>query len=133
MSHILTLCSQTWTQRRCLFTTVCGRVSTIAAKRYVFKRQAMCVTLRVGVGARALACACARVGLLIQHATHRHIDICIFCLRHTFGHYKRHDFRKKENTEYKVCVLIFSTNFIWIIHFLKDSVTYCRKCENFFT
>jgi hypothetical protein len=34
-----------------------------------------CVGRRVGVGATALACACARVALLIQHATRRHIAI----------------------------------------------------------
>ena len=36
---------------------------------------------RVGVGARTRACACARVALIIQHATHgRHI----FCVLSDF-------------------------------------------------
>jgi hypothetical protein len=36
----------------------------------------VCMHMIVGVGARALVCACARVALLVQHATRRHIAIC---------------------------------------------------------
>jgi hypothetical protein len=35
-----------------------------------------CVCVRMNVSARARAYVCARVRLLIQHATRRHIDIC---------------------------------------------------------
>jgi hypothetical protein len=65
------------------------------------------------VGVRARACACARVALLIQHVTLRHIaiyglsDSSIFSILSN----KRHDFRKKV-TEHKMCTLIFSKTFI---------------------
>ena len=38
----------------------------------------VCVGGRGGVpvGAQAVACACARVALIIQHATRRHVIIC---------------------------------------------------------
>jgi hypothetical protein len=51
----------------------------------------------VSLGARTLVCACARVALIIQHATHRHIAIYGFSgstyfwtLSHT-----GHNFEKK--------------------------------------
>jgi hypothetical protein len=33
--------------------------------------------------------------------------------------YKRQNFRKKKLTEYKMCVLIFSTTFVWNIYHSK--------------
>ena len=64
----------------------------------------------VGVGARARVCICARVGLLIQYATRRrHIAESFLAAPYfsTLSH-KRNDFRKNV-TEHKICVLIFST------------------------
>ena len=52
--------------------------------------------MRVGARALTLACACARVALLIQHATRRHIVICgVSGSPHfwTFSHKKHDDFR----------------------------------------
>jgi hypothetical protein len=64
------------------------------------------------VDAQALTCPCERVGLIIQHATHRHIVICdlSFYPSSTLFH-KWHDLQEKI-TEHKMCVLIFSTAFI---------------------
>jgi hypothetical protein len=42
----------------------------------VFARAYSCVRALVGVCARDGTCACARVALLIQHSTRRHIVIC---------------------------------------------------------
>ena len=73
----------------------------------------VCVCVCVSVDARERACACARVALIIQHKTRRHVVICglsgstIFL---TLSH-KRHDFRNKV-AEHKMCVLIFCTTFI---------------------
>ena len=60
----------------------------------------VCVCVCVGgggvVGGCAWACACMRVALLIQHATHRHILICglsSFTIFSTLSH-TRHDFQK---------------------------------------
>ena len=70
--------------------------------------------LRVGVDARARPCAFARVALLIQHATRfRHIvrslaGCTIFFRRYVI----KGTIFKNKVTERKMCVLIFSTNFI---------------------
>jgi hypothetical protein len=46
--------------------------------------------------------------------------------------YKRHNFRKNV-AEYKMCVLIFPTNFtLNISRSKKNSARYCHKCENVF-
>jgi hypothetical protein len=57
---------------------------------------------------QALACACSRVALLIQHATLHHIAVSglsgsIIQFFSTFSH-KRYDFRKKV-AEHKMCIL----------------------------
>ena len=78
-------------------------------------------------------CACARVALIIQHATRRHIVICshfgssaFLTLRH-----KRHNFLEKV-TEHKMYVLISSTTFFWnVSHSKKNSERYCHKCEKY--
>jgi len=45
----------------------------------------------------------------------------------TLSH-KRHDFRKKV-TEYEVCVLLFSTTFVWkSFHFKKNLAKYYHNC-----
>jgi len=70
------------------------------------------------------ACVCVFLALGIQHAMHmRHIVICdqpcstiffhIFSQRALFS-------KKKRVTEHKMCVLIFSTNFIW-------NISHCKK------
>jgi hypothetical protein len=57
------------------------------------------VCLFMWVGARARACACAHVALIIQHATRRHTVICSLSLSplkfSTLSH-TRHDIRKKK-------------------------------------
>jgi hypothetical protein len=43
--------------------------------------------------------------------------------------YKRHDFRKKKVIGHKMCVLIFSTVFVWhISHSKKNRARYDQKC-----
>ena len=51
----------------------------------------------------------------------RHIVIC-GVHRSTFStlSHKQHDFRKKKVTEHKMCVLIFSTTFVW-------NISSCKK------
>ena len=62
------------------------------------------------VGTRALACACERVALLIQHETRSYIAICGLSGSTTFFDIVINGtiFGKKI-TEYKMCILIFST------------------------
>jgi hypothetical protein len=66
------------------------------------------------VGAQVRACACARVALIMEHATRPHIVNCGASLAppnlSTLSH-ERHDFRKKF-TDHKMCVLIFCTTSI---------------------
>ena len=70
-----------------------------------------CVWVGVCMGARARACACARVALLVQHATRRHI--VIFGLSDSticFDINKRYDFRKKI-IEHKMYAFTFPATF----------------------
>jgi hypothetical protein len=88
----------------------------------------------VNVDARAEACACARVTVIVQHAAHRHIFICGLSGSYVFFDiiYKRHDLQK-EATERDICVLIFSTTFIWnISHSKKNPARYFHKRRNVF-
>jgi hypothetical protein len=75
---------------------------------------------------------CVSVALVIQHAKlmHRIILSSVACVGltefSTLSH-KSYDYRKKV-TEHKMCVLIYSTNFIWnISHSENNSVHYCHK------
>ena len=80
------------------------------------------------------------VALIIQQAMRmrRIILPSVACLAlpyfSTLSH-KLHDFRKKKKvTEYKMCVLTFSTNFVWnISHSRKNSARRYHKCTQFVT
>ena len=88
-------------------------------------------------GRWACTCACVHVALLIQHAIRMRHIVTSFVASLTPPHFstlshKRYDFRKNV-TEHKMCVLIFSTIFVWnISHCKNNSVRYCHKCENVF-
>jgi hypothetical protein len=75
--------------------------------------------------------------LLFQRATRmRHIVTSFVTFQSTpyFSTltHKRCDFRKNV-TEHKTCVLMFSTTFVYTVpHFKKNLASYCHKCENFF-
>jgi hypothetical protein len=83
----------------------------------------VCVCARVRVHACVVGWACAsvreRVSLLIQHSTRMHHTVLSFVASLvqpqflTLSH-KRHDFRKNVS-EHKMCVLIFSTTFVYNI------------------
>ena len=97
----------------------------------------MCAPVRACPGALACTCGCAHVALLIKQATRmRHIVtsfVTPVAQPHflTFCH-KRHDFRKMV-TERTVCVLIFSTNFVYNISHSKDNLARCsRTCDEVF-
>ena len=65
-----------------------------------------CVREYVRVGTRALACACARVALPIQHATRRLIAICGLSDSTTFFDIISEMARlEKKVTEHKMCIL----------------------------
>ena len=57
----------------CIFLRVCAR-ECVGACVGTWERS--CVRVCMGMGAWALACACARIALLNQHATRRRIAIC---------------------------------------------------------
>jgi hypothetical protein len=65
----------------------------------------------VHVGARALACVCRRVALLIQHATRRHIAICGLSGSTTFFDISYTDDFREKVAEHKRFILIFSKTF----------------------
>ena len=78
---------------------------------YLCVRACMSVPWCVGMCMR-----CARVALLIQHARRTRHTVTSFVAPLAPTHFltlshKRHDFRKKV-IEHKMCVLIFSTNFV---------------------
>jgi hypothetical protein len=85
----------------------------------------VCLRVRACVGARALVYACARVALLIQHATRRHIAIFDFWLHHILLHYLINGtiFWKKV-TEHKMCIFVLSTTFETLSHSKKNSARY---------
>ena len=95
-----------------------------------------CVCVRVcmcgggDVNALARACAC----LLVPYATRsRHICLRPLWLPHIFRDYLISGtiFGTKV-TEQNMCVLIFSTNFIWSISHSKKNSARCDKCKNVF-
>jgi hypothetical protein len=114
----------------CVCVCVCARSLAIGwGHAYACMRLCVCVC----VGAPTRACACARVRLFIQYATLRLHIFCVLKASPCFSTLsnKRHDFRKKV-TEHKMCVLIFSTHFIWnFSHSKENSARYCHKCEKF--
>ena len=70
----------------------------------------------MGVGARAQACACTRVGLLIQYPIRRRHNVLPGSTTFRDIMYQTNAFGKggggEEVNEHKMCVLIFSTTFI---------------------
>jgi hypothetical protein len=88
-------------------------------------------------GPWACTCASVLVALLIQHAMRmRHIVTSFVAPlappRFSALSHKRYDFRKNV-IEHKMCVLIFSTIFVWnSSHCKNNSERYCHKCENVF-
>jgi hypothetical protein len=90
------------------------------SKYYIF----VCVSVRAG----ARLC----VAFLIQYAYAPCCDVICGSITFSALCHKRHVFRKK-TTEHEMCVLIFSTIFIWkISHSKKKSTRYWHKCENVF-
>ena len=84
----------------------------------------VCVHARalVDASAQALACPCVRVALLSQHATRCHIAICGLWLHQMLRHYLINGTIFGKNVpEYKMCILIFSTTFIWNISHSKQN------------
>jgi hypothetical protein len=66
----------------------------------------------VFVDARALACACARVVLLTQHATCHHIAISGISGFTKLFDIVNGNISEKKVIEQKMCVFIFSTVFV---------------------
>jgi predicted transcriptional regulator len=83
-------------------------------------------------------CAYVCVALVIQNATCMSRIILSSVASPTLPYFsilsrKRHDFREKV-TEHKICVLIFSTTFVWYVsHLKKNSARYYHKCTFVFT
>jgi hypothetical protein len=76
-------------------------------------REGVCVGVGVGVDARAMACVCTRVALLIQHAICRHIAICSPSISTKFIYSTSQTTQFSEKvTGSKIRILIFSTIFI---------------------
>ena len=95
-----------------------------------WKRNTYCVFwVRVRVWC-VCVCLCVFVALVIQHAIRmRHVVICGLSVSTIFFQlsHKRHDSRKNV-TEHKMCVVIFSTTFIWnISHSKKNWARYDQK------
>jgi hypothetical protein len=88
----------------------------------------------VGIRVRGRACESVRVVLLIQHATRMRNTVSSFLASLAPPHFstlshKRHDSRKNV-TERKMCISIFSTTFVQNISHSKNNLArYCHKCE----
>jgi hypothetical protein len=91
----------------------------------------------VWVGGQARGRVNMRVTLLIQHAARMRHVVTSFVAPLAPPHFstlshKRHDFRKIV-VEHKMCVFIFSANFIYnICHFKENSARYYHKCTQDF-
>jgi hypothetical protein len=86
----------------------------------------MCVDGCVRAGARA--CACARVALLIQHATRHHIGICGLSGSIIFFDIISYmaQFSEKNFIEHNMC---FDFLYNFYLNFKNNSARYCHKCE----
>jgi hypothetical protein len=91
----------------------------------------MCAGVSVGIWARGRVHV--HVALVFQHASTRHIVTSFAAPKpppyfSTLSH-KRCDFRKNV-TEHKICVLIFSTTFVQpLSQYKNNSARYYHKCE----
>ena len=74
----------------------------------VVKSMRVHASVRVCVGARALACAFPRLGLLIQYATRRRHSVCGLWLQHIFRHYLINDAIFGKKLLNIKCVFLFS-------------------------
>jgi hypothetical protein len=95
----------------------------------------VCVCVCVCVWIPVRVCVCVRVALLIEHTTTTRYILFTFVFSlappyfSTLSH-KSHHFRKKI-IEHKMCVLTFSTTFIWnISNCKKNSARYCHNYGN---
>ena len=131
--------------RQCRCKITLRRVyETVAAvernKYYIFLCACVCAVGWVRECACMRECTdagvCFRACSLANSAYNAHAPYCHLrpvWLHHIFPHYLINGTIswKKKVTEPKVCVLIFSTNFVWnISHCKKHSTSYCHKCEN---
>jgi hypothetical protein len=105
-------------------------VPVVAVEKHKVLRSSVCVC----VGTRSRECSCA-LGPFTNPAR----NALPFChLRPPWLHKisltlsnKGHDLRKQV-TEYKMCIFIFSKTFICNRSHYKNSARYCHKCENVF-
>jgi hypothetical protein len=111
--------------------------------RLIYVCVCVCVCVRMCASACGGGCSCtgACVCLSACSLTNPACNTLPYChlrpfwLHHSFRHYLTNGtiFGGKKVTEYKMCVLIFSTTVIWnISHSKKNSARYRQKCENYF-
>ena len=103
------------------------------------KYVSMCVCVSVGIGECVCACRCTGAGVCSRAcnlpACKAHAPYCLrpLWLHHIFRHYLINNNFRKKLRNIKMCVLIFSTTFIWnTFHPKKNSARYCNKCEDVF-
>ena len=119
---------------------MCLRKHSCSWKKEVLHTYA-CAFVLVRVHARACCCVCtgegggcAHVVLVSMQQTCAILwcNLCPLWLHHIFRHClkKGYDFSGK-NSEHKMCVLVFSTSFMWnIFHSAKNTERYCHKYRN---
>ena len=92
----------------------------------------ICAYVRIGVdvGARARACVCARVAIVIQHETQMSRIVCGLSRSTKFFDIilQKHDFPEKV-TKQKTCVFDLFETFRPL---KENSSRYCHTCENVF-